>query len=118
MHVVKHEAEQVSTEGSEVSRQRNSLTLYHIEILLHAHALIACPPCQHLVEDNSKCPDIALLGVIIFFICLRGHVFRRANVIKYLWAIGHFLHLTIAEIDYRYLLTAFRIGFEQYVIRF
>lgn len=76
VHVVKHEAKQVPAERSEVSRQRDSLTFYHIQISLHAHALIARPPCQHLVEDNSQCPDITLLRVVIFFICLRRHVFR------------------------------------------
>ena len=105
-------------ERREVSRQWNSLTFYHFKISFHAHALVAGPSCQHFIEDDSKCPDIALLRVVIFFICLWRHVFRRANVIKNLRSVGHFLHLAIPEIDDCYLFAAFGISFEQYVIRF
>lgn len=49
----KHEAENVSTEGTEVIGERDALIFDHGEVILHGHALVASFACQHFIENYS-----------------------------------------------------------------
>lgn len=55
---------------------------------------------QHLVEHHANGPDIALLGVFVLLVGLRGHVLGRANVVEYLGLFGNFLHRAVSKINY------------------
>lgn len=65
-----------------------------LNLLQQIFLILGPPRCiieQHLVQDNSKCPDIALKGVLILLEGLRCHVKRRADIV--LAALGQRFHL-------------------------
>jgi hypothetical protein len=90
----------------------------HLQIVLHAHPLVASPPHQHFVKDNPQCPNITLLRILVLLVSLGCHILGGTNVIENLRFIRNLFHLAVPEIDDGNFQASFRACSKQYVIGF
>lgn len=116
MGVVEHCAKNMSMNGWYLCWKRNSLSLNHLQICFHTHAMITRLASKHLIEDDPKSPNIAFLWVMVLLVRLRRHVFGRTHIIVQLWLVGNLLHLAIAEVYDGYFLAFLRIALKEDVI--
>lgn len=77
---------------------------------------------QHLEQYDSNCPNIAFLAVCVLFICFRGHISWRPNIVEHVWLEFYFICDAVSEInEYKLLtewsLTLYPMMFEDEVVR-
>lgn len=107
MIIYQHTHQQLPHSPTETPLVLYTLRLHLIKVLLHVHPRIYCRPVQHLVQNHSQSPNVALFRVFILLKCLWWHVLWRSDVIVYLRTVGNALFCTVSEINHaQFILTA------------